>query len=130
MSAETFDERRTYSSVPFLKITEQPFRIKTGNLLPDLKVLVLQRQNEWGDPLPFDLTGFTIKFNLYDSSNRLITQGPATVTNVDTGEITFSWRELDIATSGVSSGEFEFINNQGKKMILPTPRNRLQIVAF
>lgn len=126
---DTFNERRLYSSTPFLKVFDEPFRIKKGNLLPELKAFVLQRQNEWGDPLPFDLQGFDITFRLYDEQDNLVAQGDAEVSDGDAGEIQYQWKEFDIVTTGNFRGEFVF-KKQGQSFVLPNVGTDLRIVSF
>ena len=128
MSGDTYNELRHYSSKPYIKFLANPCRIGVNDLLLDLQAFVLQRQESWGDPLPFDLTDFNIVFRMYDKNNQIVAEGTAATVATDRGEIKYVWREFDKQCAGLFTGEFIFTKN-GKSLTLPQPQNRLQIVV-
>ena len=128
MAVDTFYEIRWYPNEPYLKFFTQNLRLRLGSLQPRVTAFILQRKQEWGDPKPFDLAGYTLSFRVYDKDNNLIVegQGQQGPTFADTGEIVYDWKELDIQQPGVYYGEFVLVKTD-KTFIVPNSHNRLYI---
>lgn len=126
---ETFNLQRLYSTTPYLRVLDKPFKIALNSLLPELKAYVLQRQKAWGDPLPFDLADYSIEFRLYDQNNNLLLQNAATISDATIGEIKYSWKPFDLLAKGACQGEFLFTKNNSS-FTLPIVRNELQITVY
>jgi len=130
MVTDTFLETRWYPNEPYLRFFTQNIRLRLGSLQPKVTAFLLQRKNEWGDPKPFDLTGYTLAFRLHDKDNNLIVESSAQqgVTFDDTGEIIYEWKEFDIQQTGVYWGEFILVKTD-KDFIVPNSHNRLYITV-
>jgi hypothetical protein len=128
MATDTFLEVRWFPNEPYLRFFAPNLRIHLGSLLPTVTAFLLQRTKEWGDPTPFDLTGYTMLFRLHDKNRNLVVEGPAIKgpTFDDTGEILYEWKEFDIQQAGTYYGEFVLVKTN-KDFIVPNSNNRLYI---
>jgi len=87
----------------------KPFRIKTGDQLPPLR-LTLQDLNDAGRVLgPADLsTAEAVYFNMKDEAGELIIDhGEVEVLDEETGEVQYLWELADTLNPGKFFGEFE-----------------------
>lgn len=128
---DTFNEIRWYPNEPYLRFFSPSLRLTLGNLLPDVTAFVLQRTKEWGDPTPFDLTDYSLSFKLYDNNNNLILEDSAEkgVSYIDTGEVIYKWKDLDIQQAGVYYCQFVFTKDN-KSISLPNSKNRFHILVI
>lgn len=128
---ETFNEIRWYPNEPYLRFFSPNLRLRLGSLQPVVTAFLLQRTKEWGDPTPFDVTGYQLLFRLYDNNRNLVVEGPAKKGSTfdDTGEIVYEWQEFDIQQGGVYYGEFVLLK-EGKDFIVPNSTNRLYITVL
>lgn len=126
--AEIF-QNRPYSDYPFLIIAQHPFKIKLGMSRQTIRAFVYQKTDLFGDPCPLALAGLLITFNLYNTDGILVSSGPALVSNIDTSEIEYTWRQFDIKETGVFWGEFIFKDIDDTTFVLPD-RDRIQVVIY
>ena len=103
--------RRVYDNAPYLILPNQKFYIKLNSLLPNLVVYIRILGELYGDPIPMNLTGYTINFYLYNNHSKLTTKGTAVLTDATTAEVTYKWQPLDIQEVGIYNFEFEFRND-------------------
>lgn len=131
MADETYQEVRWYPNEPYLRFFAQNLRLRLGSLVPPVTAFLLQRTKEWGDPTPFDVTGYEIKFRLYTKDGVLVVEGLAEKGSTfnDTGEIIYNWKEFDVQQLGVYYGEFILVKTN-KDFIVPNSKNRLFITVI
>lgn len=124
--------RRVYENAPYLVLPNQKFNIKLGCLQPSLIVYIRILGELFGDPIPMDLTGYTINFYMYDKVAKLVAKGLASVSDNLIGEITYQWKDLDIQEKGIYNFEFEFLINSDptKTFKLPTSDSRYEIIVI
>lgn len=118
-----------YNDAPRLVVPNNPFYYSIGNNNQSIRALVYQNALAFGDPLPLDLAGLTLKFNLYDDCGTLILRRGATISNLDLSEIEFKWSKTDIINPGTYTATFEFKDLDDSTFILPELRQRIQIIA-
>ena len=123
---EVFD-RRPFDDFPYLVIQRKNYKIKLGNTLPTIRVFVYQRDNLFGDAMPYNLAGMDIKFRLYNNSRKLIAFNMAIISDLTVSELTFQLKKLDIMEEGKYYGEFVFTDLEGNSFSLPTPDERQRI---
>lgn len=129
MSVETFTIR-PYSDVPYLVFPNgHPYHMRVGSSYQTLRALVYQRADLFGDPLPLTLAGLTISIKIFNNERQLISMGSVSVSNQDTGEIEYTWNQLDIRTPGIYYCEFIFTDIDDTTFVLPEKGSRLEIIA-
>jgi hypothetical protein len=84
----------------------QTFNIRQGNTLPVLKVAITQ--GVVGAMSAMDLTGYTAKFDMFDSDGTKVLSGlTATITDAAGGKVQYAWASGNTATSGLYRGQFD-----------------------
>ena len=123
---EIFD-RRPYEDWPYLVLSKKVYKIKLGNQLPTLRAFVYQKDNLFGDPTPYNLAGYNIKFNLYNQSRAIVSTGVALVSDIVISEIEYKIKKMDVIESGEYYGEFVFTSLETENFSLPTADERQKI---
>jgi hypothetical protein len=106
-NTEIFD-KRPYDNCPYLILPRKIFKIKLGNQLPAISAYVYQKDNLFGDPMPLNLAGTDIKFNIYSSNRKLISSGTAIIVDMNISKIEYQLKTLDLIEPGDYYGEFIF----------------------
>ena len=127
-NVEIFD-KRPYDEYPYLVLPTDVFRISlTYDIDFPIRAFVYRKSELFGDPCPQNLAGVTISFNIYNSDNVLVCVGKGDVSDLDTSEITYELKELDIAEPGRYFGYFIITDLDGKSMMLPNPRTAQRLI--
>lgn len=93
----------------------KPFKIKTGDTLPPLRLL-LQELNEAGRVVGVaDLANAaSVAFNMKDAmGNLVIDHGDVEILDDTTGDVQYNWEVVDTLTPGKYRGEFEVTFTDG-----------------
>lgn len=126
----TWEKRKVYNNAPYLVLPGQKYHIRLTNLLPNFVCYIYVPGEQFGDPLPFPLSGNRIIFYLYDAQNNLVIRDTALVSNLDLGEVTYEWKALDIQQEGVYTFEVEVIDEvTSKSFRLPDGKTRYEIIV-
>ena len=89
-----------------------------GDRVPYLRCLV--RSESTG--LPLDLSGYTAKFTMLDSSGNPVIDGAAAVIEDATGGIVrYEWASGDLSAAGVFRGQFVFNEGTSGEFHVPNP---------
>lgn len=127
-AVDIFD-KRPYSELPYLVLLEEVYRISldwdSGVVI---KAFVYKKDELFGDPVPLNLAGMTISFSLYNSDNILVCVGEGSVSDLDTSEIEYEIKNLDIQNTGRFYGYFIITDISGKSIMLPNPRQKQRII--
>ena len=125
---EIFDSR-SYDDFPYLVLPKEIFRLSLNwDIATSIRAYVYRRSELFGEPVPLNLAGFDISFNLYNSDNVLVSAGKGTVSDLDTSEIEYVIEDLDIKDWGRYYGYFILTDIDGKSVMLPNPRQKQRIV--
>lgn len=125
---ELFD-KRPYDDYPYLVLPTDVFRVKLNwDTNFSIRAYVYKRDELFGDPVAMVLAGMTISFSIYNSDNVLINIGEARVSDLDTSEIEYILKDLDIQEEGRYYGHFILTDLEGNSIMLPNPRQKQRIV--
>ena len=124
---EIFD-RRPYDDFCYLILTKEVNRVVLGLDNASIRAFVYEKDDLFGDPMPLNLAGLDIEFNIYNSDNILVSTGDAVVSDLDTSEIEYQIQNLDIREIGKYFGQFVFIDLDGRTFSLPSPKQKQRIL--
>ena len=124
---EVFDNR-IYDNYPYLVLVAQVYRIKLGVDNLTLRANVYERDDLFGDPLPLNLAGLEIWFNIYNAEGVLINVGLGYVSDITLSEVAYDIGDLDIKDTGKYYGEFVLIDLDSKKTVIPNPTQKQRIL--
>ena len=123
-AVDIFDPR-PYSSQLYLVLPEETYRMSLEwDKDFSIKAFVYKKDELFGDPVPVNLAGVKITFNLYNADNVLVCVGEGIVSDLNTSEIEYVIKELDIQESGRYYGHFIITDISGRSIILPNPREK------
>jgi hypothetical protein len=119
---------RPYNDYPYLILLNFPYRFKLGTNF-SLRAFVYQKTNLFGDPLPLELAGLSIRLNIFNSDNILINSLPVIISDINRSEIECLINKNSILNSGIYYAEFIFKDIDDTTFILPI-RDKIQLVVF
>lgn len=127
-AVDIFD-KRVYSELPYLVLPEETYRINLNwDSDYEVKAFVYKKDELFGDPIPLNLAGMVITFNLFNSDNILVCVGEGSVSDLNTSEIEYVIKPLDIPEPGRYYGHFILTDVEGRSIMLPNPRQKQRIV--
>lgn len=90
------------------------FTIKQNDTLPNLEAQLFDPD---GEPLNLDLCG--VHFHMSDYKSNVTINRPATITDIEKGEVKVAWQEGETGTVGTFKCEFEVNMPDGKIITVP-----------
>lgn len=129
IDTNSYEQKKIYSSTPFVVLPQLKFNIKLNSLLPKFTCFIRERGEQFGDATAYDLTNKTVRLFVYDKNSNLVVRSNMTVTNARLGEVTYDWKEFDLQEVGFYTCEIEIKNNLGVVLILPNSQPRLEIIV-
>lgn len=107
--------------MPQVNPIDYSFHIKTGDLLPALKIQIFDGNTSE----PFNLDGYTGEFFMApndDWSNPIVDGGLVTITDAANGLAEYQWQVGDTDTKGIYVFEFRFskyVEEEGRTFTIP-----------
>lgn len=124
-----FGDQRPYDDYPYLVLPKETYRVSLNNDIgSSIRAYVYRRDDLFGDPVPLNLAGIILSFNIFNADNILICVGEARVSDMDTSEIEYVIGDLDFRDYGRYYGYFILTDVDGKSLMLPNPRQKQRIV--
>jgi len=128
-SAVDIFDHRPYDDYPYLVLPKETYRMDLNfDSESSIRAYVYRKDDLFGDPVPLNLAGITISFNIFSADNILICVGEGRISDLDTSEIEYVIGENDIRDFGRYYGYFILTDINGKSLMLPNPRQKQRIV--
>ncbi len=129
IDVNTYEQKKIYSSHPFIILPQQNFNLRLESLLPQFVCFIRMRGEQFGDAIAYDLTNCTVKMFLYDSKNQLVLRENMVITNQRLGEVSYSWKNYDLQAIGNYYCEIQIKDQNGKILLLPASQPKIQIIV-
>jgi len=127
----TWQKRKIYNQAPYLIMPQYKFFIRFGSLLPKFVCYILNKAEQFGDPIPFDFTSYKAVLRLFNSIGEVVLSGDMEVTNQDLGEVTYTWKNLDLNKKDIYDFEVEIIDidDENNSYTLPEYLGKYKVIV-
>lgn len=108
----TWANKKPYDETPYLILPALKFNLVLGDTEPDLMVFVKKNGEQFGDPITLpNLEDYTITIKIFDKTNKLVTTGPMTINDLNSGQIKYSFTSFDFMESGTYYYTIQFLKD-------------------